>query len=168
MRPSSSRVFERMPIQQLQSCLEYNSYCFTWSLTNAPKGHGDAQLEVSVTQWLWWQSHCHSYCLLVPLTECQSECWVDMSGMDSELDIPAMVITSGIIYYVYMDWKRLRIPLKCIKQLSLCPVVLADLGNQTVLSPFGMYRLKVSSSCCIQDFEVAESLFERPFCEKLR
>ena len=40
-----------------------------------------------------------------------------------------------------MDWKRLRILLKCIKQSSLSPVVLANLGNPTVLSLFAMCRL---------------------------
>ena len=50
-------------------------------------------------------------------------------------------LKAGIIYYVYVDWKRLRILLKCIKQSSLCPVVLADLGNQTVLNLFAMCRL---------------------------
>ena len=42
---------------------------------------------------------------------------------------------------MYEDWKRLRILLKCIKQLSLCPVVLANLGNQTTLRLFAMCRL---------------------------
>ena len=28
----------------------------------------------------------------------------------------------GIIYYVYVDWKRLRIVAKCVKQSSLCRV----------------------------------------------
>ena len=37
------------------------------------------------------------------------------------------------IYYVYVDWKRLWILLKWLKRSSLCPVVLANLGNQTVL-----------------------------------
>ena len=40
-----------------------------------------------------------------------------------------------------MDWKRLRILLKCIKQSSLCPVVLANLGNQTALRLFAICRL---------------------------
>ena len=40
-----------------------------------------------------------------------------------------------------MDWKRLRILLKCIKQSSLCPVVLANLANQTVLGLFVMCRI---------------------------
>ena len=52
-----------------------------------------------------------------------------------------MRVRTGIIYYVYMDWKRLRILLKCIKQSSLCPVVLAYLGNQTALRLFAMCRL---------------------------
>ena len=40
-----------------------------------------------------------------------------------------------------MDWKRLRILLKCITQSSLCPVVLANLGNQTALRLSAMCRL---------------------------
>ena len=40
-----------------------------------------------------------------------------------------------------MDWKRLRILLKWLKQSLLCPVVMANLGNQTVLYLFAMCRL---------------------------
>ena len=42
---------------------------------------------------------------------------------------------------MYVDWKRLRILLKWLKQSSLCPVVLANIGNQTVLCLFTMCRL---------------------------
>ena len=31
-------------------------------------------------------------------------------------------VDPGIIYYVYVDWKRLRIVAKCVKQSSLCRV----------------------------------------------
>ena len=48
---------------------------------------------------------------------------------------------AGIIYYVYVDWKRLQVLSKWLKQSSLCPVVLANLGNQTVLYLFAMCRL---------------------------
>ena len=42
-----------------------------------------------------------------------------------------------------MDWKQLRLLLKWLSltQSSLCPVVLANLGNQTVLCLFTMSRL---------------------------
>ena len=42
---------------------------------------------------------------------------------------------------MYVDWKWLRIPLKWLKQSSLYPVVLANLGNQTVLYLFAMCTL---------------------------
>ena len=51
------------------------------------------------------------------------------------LQLNTVLVEPGIIYYVYVDWKRLRILLK------LCPVLQADLGNQTVLSLFAMCRL---------------------------
>ena len=44
---------------------------------------------------------------------------------------------------MYVDWKQLRLLLKWLSltQSSLCPVVLANLGNQTVLCLFAMSRL---------------------------
>ena len=40
--------------------------------------------------------------------------------------------------YMYVDWKQLQILSKCLKQSSLCPVVVVNLDNQSVLTLFAL------------------------------
>ena len=58
-------------------------------------------------------------------------------------DIEYRKTLARIIHNVYVDWKWLQVLLKCIKQSSLCPVVLADLSNQT--KPFYYVQTKLQS-----------------------